>query len=195
MTFYEDEFDGEETVAGPAPGENPFMVLKVELGSYDANKIVQSLAAEMADHVMRAHREDIQKMARELVGDRVRAELDKAIAPIIEDALGQPLVPTDPFGKPKGKPMTAREIIARGAEEYLNTKVDSNGKPTADGFYTAKQYTRLNRMLGEVIDRNLEKEMSGAVKSIKSQVQDEMRKAAAAWLAQFQKATTETLLK
>lgn len=192
MTYYEDELDGEETVAGPAPGEKPFMVLKVELGSYDANKIVQSLAAEMADHVMRAHREDIQKMARELVGERVRVELDKAIAPVIEDALGQPLVPTDPFGKPKGEPTTAREIIARGAEEYLHTKVDHRGKPSNDAYHTA---TRASQLFGEVVDRKFSAELKSSAKDLQRQVQDEMRKAAAAWLAQFQKSAAETVLK
>jgi hypothetical protein len=114
----------------------------------------------------------------------------------VEDALGQPLRRTDPYGKPleeDGK--TAREIIAAGAEEFLKTVVDDKGNPVKPDRYNNHKHTRMDRLMRGLIDKKFEQEMNSAIAGIKRQVEAEMRAAAAAWLAQFQSKTAETMEK
>lgn len=185
MTYeHDDDFDFEPS-ASSAPSEA--MKFEVRLTEYNMSGITRDIAEQLAARVMREHASDIQLIAREIVTERVNLRLEEAIRPIIDDALGQPMVPTDAFGKPKGEPTTAKDIIAAGAAEYLQMTVNHEGKPAkADSWGSSSQSTRLSWLMRGLIDKKFAEEIEKSVGQMKREIQKQMQDAAAAWLADFQ---------
>ncbi len=177
---YEDDFDSSRSPPSEA------MKFEVRLTEYNMNGIAQDIAQQMAERAMRDHGGAIQKLAKEIMTDRINKQLEDAIRPIVDAALDQPMVPTDAFGKPKGEPVTAKDMIAAGTAEFLQMNVNHEGKAAKPDSWSSQNSTRLSWLLRDLIDKKFASEIDTSVRKMKADIQKQMQEAAAVWLADFQ---------
>lgn len=156
VTVHANEIDLNTVVDGTIRGYDP------EHDEYVTSP--KTLADVIAEHV----REEITKGAewqeekrrfREIRDEEVR----KALAPVIERALTDPILPTNAYGEPtSGAPTTLRELIAKEAKRQVSAR--------ADNGYRSSSETVLGKFVREQIDAAFRNELAEIVKAEKAKV-------------------------
>ena len=179
-----DEYD-EESQRAWAKGSMNF---NVSITNAQEDFFVREVADRMADKVSKEMIKGIEQRAHELIETKVLERLEEVISDVIEKGLTKELQPSDEFSTPKGVPVTPLEFIAKGAESFLQTPVDGDGHAVTPGAYSRGK-PRIHHYMQGVITRQFEDEIGKEVKAMKSQIRDQMKNAAAEWLAKFQAET------
>ena len=164
------------------------MTFKVDIGGLQEDFFIREIADRLVEQVSKNMIERIESTANELIEQRLRARMDAIIADVIEKGMTTPMQPSDAFSHPKGEPITAAEFIALGAEQYLEAHVNSEGKPSKPGSYSHTQ-KRMEYFLSQVVTKQFSDEIGKQVREITMQIREQMKSAAAAWLAKFQAET------
>lgn len=89
--------------------------------------------------------------------DEIRAQL----APVIAEALAEPIQTTNAYGERTGAETTLRELIAAEARRYLTER---------DNSYNAQKGTRLQIAVREAVDAAFRAEIAAEVKQAKEAV-------------------------
>lgn len=148
------------------PGET------VQLGDL----VVQEIARQfIADHGGKA-------AVRQAVDDKLSTMISEALAPMVAEAVAQPLQRTTRFGEPTGKPVTIRGLIVEAAEQALTQKVDREGKPGRDGYGNGNMTLR-DWLVRDQVTRLVTAELQQVMKEEAERVKKAVRAQAAAHLA------------
>jgi len=99
------------------------------------------------------------------------------------------LQPSDEFSPPKGQPITPLEFIAKGAENFLDGHVNDKGEATSPSAYGSRTSRRIDYFMQGVITKQFEDELKREVKAMKDEIRNQMKSAAAEWLAKFKAET------
>lgn len=101
--------------------------------------------------------------------DAIQVEVDRQIAAhataAIEAALHFPLQPTDGFGRPIGDKTDIATVINSRVSEWVTDSVDSQGRVKQPTHYD-KTTSRLEWLLGQIIDRQMMAAVDKEVKNI-----------------------------
>jgi len=94
--------------------------------------------------------------------NRVREEEIRAqLAPVIAEAVNNPIVHTSVYGEPTGKTTTLRELIVKEAREALTRRSDNYGRSNE---------TNLSKIVRAEVERVFTKEVADTVKKVRAQV-------------------------
>ena len=120
-------------------------------------------------------RKDVENRIAEKVAEKVDAR--------ITEVLETPRQPTDAFGNAKGEATTLHEIILRRVDAHLR-------EMTGDSFRNQQKMTRLDRVVGEVIDKKWDAEVRKSIEEASMQVRQKITARAAEVLTESIKAVT-----
>ena len=181
MDYYEDEQERE-------PWEKDSMTFSVKIESLQEELFVSEVARDIASRVSSKMIKEIEKRAEETILTALTKRVDDVVADLVSKGMQATMQPSDQFSNPKGEPITLTEFIAEKAGGYLEEKVNDSGAPYTGG-YSERAQTRLNHHLRGVINSEFEKEVNSGVTEIKNTIRNQMKEAAAEWLAKFQAET------
>lgn len=132
----------------------------------------KEVAGEIARHIIHSYA-DVRRY-REIAESTVRQTVEKhvgeAMGQIIQDMIKTPMTRTDTFGNPLGEPITLATVIEETAKSYLTTIVDNDGKPTNQTGYGAKKLTRAEWLMGQVANKEFDRQIQNEIAKIKAQV-------------------------
>lgn len=93
----------------------------------------------------------------------ITSKLDGILEAITAEIIDKPLTP-EPFGK---QPVTMREFIGLYGREYLDQRVDRDGKPTSNrAFGSTQNSTRMQRIVQQHMDQRFKKEIEASTQQI-----------------------------
>ena len=164
------------------------MTFNVEISNFQQDFFTNEIAHQLADRVTSGMRREIEDTANELIHKKLHEQMEATIADVIEKGMNTPIQPSDNFSNPKGGVITMSDFIAQGAEKYLETTTNDRGVPEKRSSYNRVE-TRLNRFLAQVITNDIDNEIRKQVATITTEIRNQMKSAAAEWLAKFQAET------
>lgn len=115
---------------------------------------------------------ELRKLIEKTVGERVEAygkeHVEPAVIKFIEDMTIQP---TNSYGEKKAPAMTFKEFMVKKAEEFVNEKVDFQGKAKGSSDYGwSGTQTRLASMMHHHLHYNIENAVKQAINSVNESV-------------------------
>lgn len=184
MNDFNDEFDDEPQ--GWAKGSMNF---NVAITNTQEDFFIREVADRMANTISRDMIKRMEDAAKELIETKVMARLEEVVSGVIERGLSSELQPSDEFSTPKGQPITPLEYIAKGAENFLDGHVDDNGNSAKPSAYGSRTTRRIDYFMQGVITKQFDDELKKEVTAMKNEIRNQMKSAAAEWLAKFQAET------
>lgn len=184
MSAFNDEYDGEPTAW--AKGSMNF---NVAITNAQEDFFIREVADRMADRISKDMIERMEAATKELVEVKVMARLEEVITDVINKGLSADVQPSDEFSTPKGQPITPLEFIAKGAENFLEGHVDDKGEATSKSQYGNRTSRRIDYFMRGVITNGFDAELKKEVDAMKTEIRNQMKSAAAEWLAKFQAET------
>lgn len=94
--------------------------------------VIRSVAASIIDR----ETDNIVREARRQADKAIEAELGR----IVNDAMTKAFQPVDSWGEAKGEQTTLRALLEKKASEFIETRVDYEGKPVT-GYYNERNGT------------------------------------------------------
>ena len=107
---------------------------------------------------------DNKAMVRERLDAISAEEIRARVVPHIEVAIAESVQPTDTWGKPKGDPVTLREVIVTEARKLLTAKTRDRDD------YRGPERTLVDRLIATEVAKAVHKELTGAIAEAKEQV-------------------------
>lgn len=138
------------------------------------NGIIKEAAAniigneELYDRVKRAIDLRIDKLWKETAEERIRAEVELAIAAGFEKSYRK----VDSFGRVEGEPTTIRAELEKLIADYWNASVDRQGKPSSSYGATT---TRAEWMMTQMVAADFQGEMKNHVINLGGALKDALR--------------------
>jgi uncharacterized membrane protein YheB (UPF0754 family) len=105
--------------------------------------------------------EEVRSQAMEQVKDRV----DNTITEMLQNFLEQPVVITDKYGDVKERHASVKEMVKTEFDQFLDARVDSNGKPTTSYSYGSSS-SRIDWMISREVTRRAESFMKQVVSEV-----------------------------
>ena len=170
------------------PWEQDSMKFTVGIEAMQEEVFVTAIASDLANRVSTKMLKKIEAHVEETITAKLTARVDEVVEELISKGMQAQMQPSDQFSNPKGDPVTLTEYIADKASGYLEEVVGTDGGAPRQG-YNSTNIKRIDFMMGRVVDSAFEKEMQAGVSEIKRNIRDQMKEAAAAWLAKFQAET------
>lgn len=173
--------------------ENRGIEFHVSMREYtmrDMEALIVKAAAQML--VGRHGNSALSKLIEERAIAIITQKADQAVAAIASDILDQPITPKYPFQKPDQPPVTMREFIGLTGREYLTAKVDNQGKPTTDSYYSKQ---RIQYLVEGFMERKFSDEIKKATSAAITEVQIALRAKHEAVLAAEKARIREALAK
>lgn len=178
-----DEYDGE-----PQAWAKGSMNFNVGITNAQEDFFVREVADRVADKISRDMIDRMENTAKDLIEAKVMARLEEVVSDVIDKGLSAELQPSDEFSTPKGQPITPLEFIAKGAENFLDGHVDEKGNSVSPSSYN-RTSRRIDHFMKGVITKQFEDELKAEVRTMKDEIRNQMKSAAAEWLAKFQAET------
>jgi hypothetical protein len=151
------------------------MGMKMELDQERIeNGIIKEAAAniigneELYDRVKRAIDLRIDKLWKETAEERIRSEVELAIAAGFEKSYRK----VDSFGRVEGEPTTIRAELEKLIAGYWNASVDRQGKPSNSYGATT---TRAEWMMSQMVAADFQGEMKNHVINLGGALKDALR--------------------
>lgn len=182
MDYYEDGPEYEE------PWDKESMEFKVQIQNIQEDVFVSAIARDLAGRVSKKMLKKIEDHVEETILSALTARVDQVVNDLVSKGMNSPMQPSDQFSNPKGDPITLTEFIAEKASVYLDEKVNSDGSRSSGG-YNDRSKPRIEWVMANVIDAEFKKDVESGVRDIKSEIRNQMKSAAAEWLAKFQAQT------
>lgn len=123
---------------------------------------------ELYDRVKRAVDAKIDKLWKETAEDRIRSEVELAIAEGFEKSYRK----VDSFGQTSGEPTTIRKELERLITGYWDQRVGRDGKPT-DSSYSST--SRAEWMMTQLVAADFQGEMKQHVINLGGALKDQLR--------------------
>lgn len=164
------------------------MNFEVKITNSQEDFFVREIADRLCEKVSKDMLDRIKDTADEMIENKVLGRMQEVIDEVIEKGLTKELQPSDEFSTPKGEPITPLEYIARGAENFLDGHVNEKGEACRPSSYNRTK-RRIDHFMSDVITKQFEDELNKEVRAMKNQIRDQMKSAAAEWLAKFQAET------
>lgn len=96
-------------------------------------------------------------------------KVDAHLASVTDAIIDTPIIPKFQFsGKSDDKPVTMREFIGLTGQAYLTQRVDSNGKPSTDGYYSKP---RMQYLIETAMQSRFDTEIKKATNTVIADVQ------------------------
>ena len=178
-----DQYEDDEPQDWPKGSMN----FEVKISNYQEDFFIREIADRLCEKVSGDSLNRVEEIAGDLIETRLRSRMDSIITDVLEKGMSTTMQPSDNFSNPKGESITPAEFIAQGAEKYMSDTVQRDGSP--HDRYGGQSMTRLQWALAEVVTKKFEDEMRKAVSEITGQIREQMKEAAAAWMAKFQAET------
>lgn len=136
----------------------------VQLKHYQFDDIETAIVHAAASQLLgrqsdRAMAKAIEERCLELLS----AKIDAALEPVVKDVLDRPML-ADPYSKKD--PVTLREFIGLVGRDFLETRVDSQGKPSTSTYDTP----RIQRLVSELVSRDFQTEITKETRNIVNEV-------------------------
>lgn len=120
------------------------------------------------------------------VVDMINDKLSEIVAARVEAMLDREITQVDRFGDAvPGPKKTFRDVFADTAEKFLESRVDNQGRPTTDSFYSKN--TRLEYLLSSLGLSKMETECRKVAEQFKAQLQARATQAITAVVAEHVK--------
>ncbi len=153
----------------------------VEIDDHDLDERIIHAAAE---HLLT----EVSMTARYggAVVDLINARLSEIVGERVEQMLDKEVTVVDRFGDPKPGPRkTFRDVFADTAENFLEGRVNSDGRPLDGGGYSS--ISRLEYLIRKTSTSSMEHECRVVAKQFKDELQARAKKALAAVVAEHVK--------
>lgn len=139
------------------------MKVNVEVEVQSDDQISEAVVQHISSEFQARCNEDLRKQVREILVAELRTKISEAVTEIFT----QVFIPTNEYGEKKGEPMTIRELIVKTTKNYLEEKVDSNGRNDWGG---TKDRTRIQWMAKQEADSVVKELVEPEAKKIVSQI-------------------------
>lgn len=126
-------------------------------------------------------KKDISARLQKAVDAKIAALAAEHLIPRVGEMIEQAnMRETNPFGEPKGPPLTFKEYIAHRAQVYMSETVDINGlsKAESSGGYWSASGPRLTVLMRIYIRDTLDKHAKAAVVDVNKVIAKNIEKAA-----------------
>lgn len=181
-----DDFEDEHEPQDWAKGSMNF---NVAITNTQEDFFIREIADRLADKVSRDMEKRITAHIEETLVTKLTKQVDDVVEELVTKGMQATMQPSDQFSNPKGEPITLTDFIAGKASGYLEETVDREGKPARPNGFGQTVQSRLSYILQGVVTRELDDEVKKGVSEIKTKVRNQMKSAAAEWLAKFQAET------
>lgn len=181
-----DDFEDEREPQDWAKGSMNF---SVAITNTQEDFFIREIADRLADKVSRDMEKRITAHVEETLVAKLTKQVDDVIDELVTKGMQATMQPSDQFSNPKGEPITLTDFVAEKASGYLEETVDLEGKPAQRSAYGKTVQPRLSYILQGVVTREIDDEIKKGVSEIKVKVRNQMKSAAAEWLAKFQAET------
>lgn len=153
------------------PVQGPTTIEDIVLGLV-ADKLVERVVNH-GNVQGRPYWEDIRSRVKSVKDEVIR----ERVAPLVEQAMTEPIQRTDDFGVPRGEPTTLRAEILKTAQSWLSSP---------DPSYSADRVrkSRVQKLIADEVDRALTSELKAAVTAAKAEVTAAVQEKGAAVLAE-----------
>lgn len=144
------------------------------------NNVIRQLAATCESKLSGGHVKSFHTMcvsAIELaISERIEAK--------VSDLIDRPIVPRDCFGSPvpDAEPKTLGDMLAEAVEHACTETVDRDGKPAKSTAWS-KAIPRIQWHLSKLVSREIDTEAAKAIKELKADAKEKVRKQIAAAVA------------
>lgn len=167
----DNEIGTADLTATEAPQEGK-MNFHVHMSGYTMGDFEEMVVHAAAQKLLQSGgRPNMQQDIQSKVIEETSKELDAKLKPIVSDLMEMPVA--SKFGsKESDKPMTLGEYLGIITRDFLTTKVTHTGEVA--GRYDRGE-PRINRLIAEVIDQKLKKEMEAAVLDVRKELAKQAR--------------------
>jgi hypothetical protein len=130
------------------------------------DEIVNSIVSKISKEATT----DIEANVNKLVSDKVNEAVGQKLNEVLEDFLNKPRTITDHWGDVKEKNVTVVEMLKKACDEFMEGKVDKEGRPCNSGYGETKK--RIDYIIEKNIDYSLKASIEKAAAAIKTGLQN-----------------------
>lgn len=176
MSNWNDDYDDEPTdeeleeMAEVKTPENPGEAgITVTMDARLLDTIVQTAAQRISSALQDTVAKIIAKRIDEVLDESWKRTVGEMAQQAIETYLTKARVKTNSYGEPiHGRQTTISELIPKTVSEYMDQKVDDNGRPDSYG----KHPTRLTWIIEKMVRQQLEAETSKAAQNVTAKARE-----------------------
>lgn len=176
----EDEWDGcsepgevnESISATDVPDPDAAIEFYVQMRRYTQHAMEDLIVEAAARQIIGRHNDhDLAKRIEDKCIELLNEKATAALATVTDDIIDQPLTPN--IGDKE--PVTMREFIGLYAREYLEAKVDREGKPSKGGWSSGAVSNRMEWLVSRTLDRKFKNEIEKATNALITEMRAAMK--------------------
>lgn len=142
--------------------------------------VIRQLATNCESKLSGGHVDSFHSMCLAAIEKAISGRIEARIAELID----KPIVPTDRFGNPvaDAEPKSLGDMLAEAVDIACTETVDRNGKPMKSTAWD-KAIPRIQWHLAKLTAREIDTEAAKAIKELKADAKEKVRKQIAAAVA------------
>ena len=165
-----DDYEDEPGFTASSERKDAKVEFHVQMTGYAQEEMRDLIVEAAARSIVGRHNASaMAKAIKARCVELITQAINERLASVTAEILDQPFLPQ---GDPSVAPMTMRDFIGRTGRDYLEQRIDYDGMPTKEKYYSK---SRIQQLVEDAACSKYKRELSAATDAIVKQIQDAIR--------------------